>query len=85
MHVLHFLPNPPPPHPPAVGETTFGKGRTQRIVRLQDDSLLFLSNAVYLTPKGDPVDRVGLRPDVVCQPQVRGWEGVRRVGKRGRV
>jgi len=52
-----------------VGETTYGKGRTQRIVPLLDGSELLLSNATYLTPGGDRVDGVGLAPDVACRPE----------------
>lgn len=56
----------------AVGEKTFGKGRTQRIIPLQDGSELLLSNAQYLTPSGDSVDGVGISPDQICVPEVRG-------------
>lgn len=41
-----------------VGEKTFGKGRTQRIVQLKGGGLLLLSNTVYLTPQHQPVDKV---------------------------
>ena len=41
-----------------LGEKTFGKGRTQRIVRLRDGGLLLLSNTLYLTPEHQSVDKV---------------------------
>lgn len=61
-----------------VGETTFGKGRTQTVFNLQDGSSLLVTTARYETPKRARVDRVGLPPDVVCIPELvvdGGWTG----------
>ena len=41
-----------------LGETTFGKGRTQRVIPLKGKALLLLSNTVYLTPDHQTVDKV---------------------------
>lgn len=41
-----------------LGEKTFGKGRTQRVIPLKGDALLLLSNTVYLTPDHQKVDKV---------------------------
>lgn len=52
-----------------VGEQTFGKGRTQRVIGLQDGSTLLVSSMQYLTPSHAAVDHVGLAPDVACRPK----------------
>lgn len=41
-----------------LGEKTFGKGRTQRVIKLRDNGLLLLSNTSYLTPSHKVVDKV---------------------------
>lgn len=45
---------------PLVGEKTFGKGVTQRVVPLSDGSVLLVSTASYMTPKHQLVHKVGL-------------------------
>lgn len=57
-------------HALVVGEQTFGKGRTQRIVRLSDGALLLVSTVGYTTPGQPRIDGVGISPDVVCKPDV---------------
>ncbi|KAG2497897.1 hypothetical protein HYH03_004163 [Edaphochlamys debaryana] len=52
-----------------VGEPTFGKGRTQRVVQLKGRATLLVSTGSYLTPRGAVVDGVGLTPDVACRPR----------------
>ncbi|KAL3143365.1 hypothetical protein ABBQ38_002195 [Trebouxia sp. C0009 RCD-2024] len=42
---------------PLVGEKTFGKGITQRVVPLSDGSLLLVSTATYMTPHRVPVHK----------------------------
>ena len=61
--------DPAHPHALLVGETTFGKGRTQRALPLSDGSLLLVSNLRYVAPDGAPVDGVGLTPWVACAPK----------------
>ena len=41
-----------------IGEQTFGKGVTQRVVNLSDGSVLLVSTASYMTPKRMPVHKV---------------------------
>ncbi len=43
---------------PLVGEKTFGKGVTQRVVPLSDGSVLLVSTASYMTPNHTPVHKV---------------------------
>jgi carboxyl-terminal processing protease len=54
-----------------VGQHSFGKSKVQTINELQDQSALFLSTAVYLTPKlrdiglKDEKGKPGVKPDVL--------------------
>lgn len=70
---------------PLIGTTTYGKGRSQRVVQLADGtSTLLVSTLKYFTPQHTDIDGVGLRPDVVCDPpQVVGqrWTGGRVGGE----
>ena len=43
---------------PLLGEKTFGKGITQRVVNLSDGSVLLVSTATYMTPRHTPVHKV---------------------------
>ncbi len=47
-----------------IGEKSFGKGSVQVVLELQDDSLLKVTVAKWLTPKGSSIAEVGLEPDV---------------------
>jgi C-terminal processing protease CtpA/Prc len=64
---------------PLIGTTTYGKGRTQRVIRLADGkSTLLVSTLKYLTPAHVAIDNVGLAPDVVCEPEAvlaQQWQG----------
>ena len=71
-----------------VGERTYGKGRTQRVVQLQngvgagggaadDDegpATLLVSTMRFATPSGAPIDGVGLEPGVACSSPAAGFE-----------
>ncbi len=57
-----------------VGERSFGKGRTQRVIDLSDGSTLLVSTMSYKTPAHKVVHKVGLAPDVVCRAQPVGSE-----------
>jgi C-terminal processing protease CtpA/Prc len=57
-------------HAMLIGEPTFGKGRTQRVLELSDGSTLLVSTFEYFTPSHAKVDKVGLQPDVMCAPEV---------------
>src|SRR4029453_13124415 len=47
-----------------IGETTYGKGSVQAVHRLSDGSALRLTVAKWLTPNGEPIQGVGLTPDI---------------------
>lgn len=50
-----------------VGVTTFGKGRVQTIMPLQDGSAVAITTAKYLTPNGTDIHKKGILPDVVVE------------------
>ncbi|UFJ40004.1 S41 family peptidase [Brevibacillus humidisoli] len=50
-----------------VGEKTFGKGTVQSTVQMEDDSLIKLTIAKWLTPNGDWINNKGIEPDVAVQ------------------
>lgn len=47
-----------------VGVTTFGKGRVQTILPLNDGSAVAITTAKYLTPNGTDIHKKGIAPDV---------------------
>lgn len=47
-----------------IGVTTFGKGLVQGAFNLRDGSVVKLTTAEYLTPKGRAINGSGLEPDV---------------------
>ena len=49
---------------PLVGTTTFGKGITQRVVKLTDGSAVKYTDAELYSPKGHVWHKKGLTPDV---------------------
>jgi len=54
-----------------VGANTLGRAARQRLVKLPDQSGLWLTHIRYLTPDNDPIHETGLEPDVaVEQPEV---------------
>jgi carboxyl-terminal processing protease len=53
------------------GTNTLGRASRQRLVKLPDQSGLWLTYLRYLTPDGDPIHETGLAPDVdIEQPEV---------------
>lgn len=46
-----------------VGETSFGKGKVQQTMQLDDGSMVKYTSAYWLTPNGTCVDGVGISPD----------------------
>lgn len=46
-----------------VGEKTFGKGTVQELKRLHDGSSMKLTIAHWLLPKGDLIEKNGIKPD----------------------
>jgi carboxyl-terminal processing protease len=57
-----------------VGETTFGKGTLQSMLKLRNGSALKLTTARYYTPAGRMIDAVGLEPDVRVGPKTLGGD-----------
>ena len=51
-----------------VGTNTLGRAARQRLVKLPDQSGLWLTYLRYLTPSGDPIHEKGLPPDVEVEP-----------------
>jgi carboxyl-terminal processing protease len=47
-----------------IGTNTLGRAARQRLVKLPDQSGLWLTYLRYLTPSGDPIHEKGLTPDV---------------------
>jgi carboxyl-terminal processing protease len=51
-----------------VGTNTIGRAARQRLVKLPDQSGLWLTDQRYLTPSGTPSHETGLVPDVGVAP-----------------
>ncbi|MGH6692380.1 MAG: S41 family peptidase [Gammaproteobacteria bacterium] len=51
-----------------VGANTLGRAARQRLVKLPDQSGLWLTYVRYLTPDGDPIHETGLEPEVEVEP-----------------
>ena len=47
-----------------VGTTTYGKGKVQKTNKMNDGTMYKYTSAKWLTPKGDCIDGVGLKPDI---------------------
>ncbi|MCC7164109.1 MAG: S41 family peptidase [Anaerolineae bacterium] len=47
-----------------IGERTFGKGSVQGLYPLSDKSVLHITTAKWLTPKGGEIEGVGLKPNI---------------------
>lgn len=50
-----------------MGQTTFGKGSVQSVVKLGDGSGLKLTVARYYTPSGRSIQAEGIKPDVIIE------------------
>jgi carboxyl-terminal processing protease len=47
-----------------VGEKSYGKGSVQTVHTLSDRSGLRVTSGLWLTPRGEPLEKVGLLPDL---------------------
>ena len=47
-----------------VGTTTDGKGKVQKTNKMNDGTMYKYTSAKWLTPKGECIDGVGLKPDI---------------------
>jgi carboxyl-terminal processing protease len=55
-----------------IGQKTYGKGTVQQIFSLSDGSSLHVTSAAWLTPRRQPLDTVGLQPDITMIPDAQG-------------
>ena len=47
-----------------IGEKTFGKGSVQEVERMKNGATIKVTIAHWLTPNGEKIDKVGLKPDI---------------------
>lgn len=47
-----------------IGEKSYGKGSVQTVHTLSDASGLRITSAIWLTPRGQPLEHLGLEPDL---------------------
>jgi carboxyl-terminal processing protease len=70
-----------------IGETTYGKGVAQTFRQLPDLSVIKLTNAQWLTPKGNTIHEVGIEPTIPVEPvqvdYVGGWGEPWQLGDYG--
>ena len=57
-----------------VGKKSYGKGKVQQTLNLDDGSMAKYTTAKWLTPKGDCIDKVGITPDVDVDLEINGEE-----------
>ena len=50
-----------------LGEQSYGKGSVQTIFPLKDSSAIRMTTALYYTPSGDSIHRVGITPDIAVE------------------
>lgn len=47
-----------------IGQQTFGKGLVQSMFQISNDDALIITVSQYFTPNGNPVNKVGIKPDI---------------------
>jgi len=57
-----------------VGEDSFGKGSVQQLQDLSDGSSLKVTTAKWLTPNGETISDVGLKPDIKIEMTDQDYE-----------
>lgn len=59
-----------------VGEISFGKGKVQQTIQLDDGSMVKYTSAYWLTPNGTCIDGVGITPDyLISNEQIKNENG----------
>jgi carboxyl-terminal processing protease len=51
------------------GQTSYGKGTMQAMYGFTDGSVLKMTTARFYSPGGEPVDKVGVKPDVITKKE----------------
>jgi carboxyl-terminal processing protease len=51
------------------GQTSYGKGTMQAMFGFDDGSVLKMTTARFYSPGGEPVDKVGVKPDVITNKE----------------
>ena len=54
-----------------IGETSYGKGKVQQTVTLEDGSMAKYTSAKWLRPNGECIDEIGIIPDYVLKLETR--------------
>lgn len=59
-----------------VGQTSYGKGKVQQTMDLEDGSLIKYTTAKWLRPNGECIDEIGIKPDyeIVLDGNPLEWE-----------
>jgi carboxyl-terminal processing protease len=57
-----------------IGGTTYGKGTVQQIFPLSDGSSLHVTSSEWFTPNHQPLDQVGLQPNIPMEPDPNGLD-----------
>lgn len=50
-----------------VGNTTFGKGIVQSLIKLKDGSAIKITTSEYFTPNGTSIHGTGIKPDIIVK------------------
>ncbi|PNK61776.1 S41 family peptidase [Psychrobacter sp. FDAARGOS_221] len=57
-----------------LGEQSFGKGTVQEVIPLKSGGALKLTVAEYRSAKGEPIDGVGVKPDISFEHDGSDWQ-----------
>ena len=50
-----------------IGTATYGKGSIQSVIPLSDGGAIKLTTARYFRPSGEPINKLGIRPDILIK------------------
>jgi len=57
-----------------IGQTSFGKASVQTIIPMGNDSAIKITTARYYTPKGQSIQNVGIKPDIMVKQGTVNYE-----------